>query len=196
MHSERDILDLMNNYVEKVNDDLLQRLAPSDNTKDLLEGLCSIFDPFVIRELDPADLKNIELHDSSGEAPFIEPGKLLPEWPVLHSLLLCSYRKYTPLQVCKSIIFKHAADFPNFSRLSEAALCICVTSVACARGFSLHNKLKTKARSSLSSDSLEKLKNISAGQESSAFPFVQVVQHWNKCKRRRYGALAERKRIG
>ena len=139
MHSERDVLDLMNSYVEKVKDNLLHRLAPSDNTRDLLEGLCSIFDPFVVRELDHADLthhlKNIELHYCSGEAPFIEPGKLLPKWPLLYSLLLGSYRKYTPLQVCKSIIFKHAADFPNFSRLSEAALCICVTSVACECGF-------------------------------------------------------------
>ena len=158
MHRERDVLDLMNCYVEKVNDNLLQRLAPSDNTKDLSKGLCSTFDPFDVRELDQADLTlhltNIELHYCSGEASFIEPDKLLPEWPVLHSLLLGSYRKYTPLQVCRSITFKHAADFSNFSRLSrlsEAALCICVTSVAGERGFSLQNKLETKARSYLSS---------------------------------------------
>ncbi|KAG1674501.1 Zinc finger protein 862 [Nymphon striatum] len=139
-------------------------------------------------------IENVELHYCSGETSYIEPGKLNLEWPVLHSLLLGSYRKLNPMQVCKAIIFKHAEDLPVFAKLSEAALCICVTSVACERGFSLQNKLKTKARSSLSSESLEKLMKICVGPETSSFPFVSAVQHWNKCKRRRYGSLIKSKK--
>ena len=51
-------------------------------------------------------------------------------------------------------------DYPEISRLCRTALCIPVTRVDCERRFSMQNKIKVKAWTSLNPETLETLMKL------------------------------------
>ena len=90
---------------------------------------------------------------------------------------------------CKKVLKTHTEDFPEVSRLCRIALCVPVTSVACERGFSLQNKIKVKARTSLNPESLDTLMKFAKGPVLEDFPYERAIQHWNNQKKRRLARL-------
>ena len=63
-------------------------------------------------------------------------------------------------EACTTILKQYRDVFPGFATLAAWVLISPVTSVACERGFSVHNKIKTKAHSCLKHDTVTKLMRI------------------------------------
>ena len=107
----------------------------------------------------------------------------------LKYLMKGSYKNLNFKTFCKKVLKTHTEDFPEVSRLCRIALCVPVTSVACERGFSLQNKIKVKARTSLNPESLDTLMKLAKGPELEDFPYERAIQHWNNQKKRRLARL-------
>lgn len=107
----------------------------------------------------------------------------------LKYLMKGSYKNYNFKKFCKKVLKTHTNDFPEISRLCKIALCVPVTSVACERGFSLQNKIKVKARTSLNPESLETLMKLAVGPTIEEFPYERAIHHWNNEKKRRLARL-------
>jgi hypothetical protein len=73
----------------------------------------------------------------------------------------------------------------------EIGLCIPVSSVPCERGFSLQNRIKTKARASLSTESLSMLIKLGLGPDVASFNYAAAAVHWKREKRRHLPRLYE-----
>ncbi|CAB4390622.1 unnamed protein product [Rhizophagus irregularis] len=75
--------------------------------------------------------------------------------------------------------------FPNIIKLIQIAYCIPFSSVECERGFSRQNKIKTKDRNSLATNTLDMLMCISLeGPESKEFNYNRAYTIWSNQKRR------------
>jgi hypothetical protein len=75
--------------------------------------------------------------------------------------------------------------FPNIIKLIKIVYCIPFSSVECERGFSKQNKIKTKDRNLLATDTLDMLMRISLeGSESAEFDYNRAYTIWNSLKRR------------
>ncbi|XP_053372932.1 zinc finger protein 862-like [Mercenaria mercenaria] len=61
---------------------------------------------------------------------------------------------------CVHIIKNYSELYPDFAKLAKILLVSPVTSVACERGFSVHNHIKTKGRSRLAHETVVKLMRI------------------------------------
>ena len=107
----------------------------------------------------------------------------------LKYLMKGSYKNYNFKKFCKKMLKTHSKDYPEISRLCRIALCVPVTSVACERGFSLQNKIKVKARTSLNPESLETLMKLAVGPSIEEFPYERAIRHWNNEKKRRLARL-------
>ena len=63
-------------------------------------------------------------------------------------------------EACSVILKQYKDVFPDFATLATVVLISPVTSVACERGFSVHNKIKTKGRSRLKHETVTKLMRV------------------------------------
>ena len=116
------------------------------------------------------------------------------EYSGLKYLMKGSYRNIKFQSFCHRILTRHTEDYPEISRLCKIAMCIPVSSVACERGFSLQNKIKVKARTSLTPEALDMLMKLATGPEIETFPYELAVRHWNKEKKRRLARLYQPKK--
>ena len=69
-----------------------------------------------------------------------------------------------------------------------------MSSVACKRGFSLQNKIKVKARTSLTPETLETLMRLANGPEVEDFPYEIAIRHWKTEKKRGPARLCQPKK--
>ena len=75
--------------------------------------------------------------------------------------------------------------FPNIIKLIQIVYCIPFSSVECERGFSRQNKIKTKDRNSLATNTLDMLMRVSLeGPESKEFNYNRAYTIWSSQKRR------------
>ncbi|KAH3749130.1 hypothetical protein DPMN_183621 [Dreissena polymorpha] len=89
--------------------------------------------------------------------------------------------------VCQELIDNHTELFPDFCILAKYMLTPPLNSVACERGFSTQNRLKTKARPGMSHEKVAKLiRIIEEGPAVSDFPSQNVLRRFqDMCKRRK-----------
>ena len=66
----------------------------------------------------------------------------------------------TLTEACTTLLQEYRDIFPDFAVLAAIVLVSPVTSVACERGFSVQNKIKTKGRSRLKHETLTKLMRV------------------------------------
>ena len=90
------------------------------------------------------------------------------------------------MEVILSLLIQDYNDvFPNIIKLIQIVYCIPFSSVECERGFSRQNKIKTKDRNSLATNTLDMLIRISLeGSESSKFNYNRAYIIWSNQKRR------------
>ena len=75
--------------------------------------------------------------------------------------------------------------FPNIIKLIQIAYCIPFSSVECERGFSRQNKIKTKDRNLLATNTLDMLMRVSLkGLKSKNFNYMRAYTIWSNQKRR------------
>jgi hypothetical protein len=102
-------------------------------------------------------------------------------------MTLKNMRGKTLSNVCEIIINDFSDSYPDYAVLAKYMLTAPLTSVACERGFSTQNRLKTKARSRTSHEKVAKLiRIIEEGDIIKDFPAAAIVQRFNdKVKRRK-----------
>ncbi|CAC5392889.1 unnamed protein product [Mytilus coruscus] len=75
-------------------------------------------------------------------------------------LLLRQQKSLTLQQMATQILNNYSDEYPDFALLYELLLVSPVTSVACERGFSCQNRIKTKLRSRLQPETVSKLMRV------------------------------------
>ncbi|CAC5394331.1 unnamed protein product [Mytilus coruscus] len=75
-------------------------------------------------------------------------------------LLLRQQKSLTFQQMATQILNNYSDEYPDFALLYELLLVSPVTSVACERGFSCQNRIKTKLRSRLQPETVSKLMRV------------------------------------
>ena len=100
----------------------------------------------------------IKIHVYGGENGLINDDRTAADYyqmKVVLKSLNCSLT-----DACTSILQQYKDIFPDFAVLATIVLISPVTSVACERGFSVHNKIKTKGRSCLKHETVTKLMRV------------------------------------
>ena len=75
-------------------------------------------------------------------------------------VVLKSLSDKTLRESCVEIVSNYGDMFPDFAVLAKLQLVTPLTSVTCERGFSTHNKIKTKTRNRLNHETVTKLMRI------------------------------------
>ena len=89
--------------------------------------------------------------------------------------LLNSNRHLTITSMCAELITKYAAEFPDFATLAKIYSIVPITSVACERGFSSQNRIKTKLRNRLAGKSVDNLMRLSAAAKRPYYDEDELV---------------------
>ena len=87
---------------------------------------------------------------------------------------------------CTSILLQYKDIFPDFAVLAIILLISPVTSVTCERGFSVHNKIKTKGRATLKHETVTKLMHVKEeGPSVEDFDPKSSVKKFSEMRKRR-----------
>ncbi|XP_053373059.1 zinc finger protein 862-like [Mercenaria mercenaria] len=88
--------------------------------------------------------------------------------------------------VCETLIQRYSESFPDFTVVAKYVLTAPLSSVACERGFSSQNRLKTKLRSRLESTKVSKMIRVmEEGPAVAMFDTQPVLAKFDKMKNRR-----------
>ena len=150
------------NYLQKLTENIEDRFdKESMKTLQLLNTLLSL-------SLIPKNMNGLEDHGEEqlkqlveicgGEDGIIDGERATEDYYQLKVVLKSLNSSLT--EACTTILKQYRDVFPDFATLAAWVLISPVTSVACERGFSVHNKIKTKARSCLKHDTVTKLMRI------------------------------------
>jgi hypothetical protein len=125
------------------------------------------------------------------QLPSVNIDQATQEYMAFKLLMLGSYKNFAFKAIAKMVLLRHKDQFPEISKLMEIGLCIPVSSVACERGFSLQNRIKTKLRTRLGDSSIDVLMKLASGPPRNQFPYHAAVRHWKCEKSRRLARLYE-----
>ena len=149
-------------YLQKLVENIENRFD-KDSMKNL-QLLNSILNPSLI----PKNLNGLEDHGEEklkelveiygGDNGIIDGERATSDYYQL-KVVLKSMSSSLP-ETCSLILKQYKDIFPDFATLETIVLVSPVTSVACERGFSVHNKIKTKGRSRLKHETVTKLMRI------------------------------------
>ncbi|GBC38152.1 zinc finger protein 862-like [Rhizophagus irregularis DAOM 181602=DAOM 197198] len=111
--------------------------------------------------------------------------KCREEWARFKMIITNNFAS-NDIEVILPLLIEDYIDvFPNIIKLIQIAYCIPFSSVECERGFSRQNKIKTKDRNSLATNTLDMLMCISLeGPESKEFNYNRAYTIWSNQKRR------------
>jgi hypothetical protein len=175
---------LKNDYIGSVCHHLEQRL--SNDSTSILKAF-SVLEPRSLDLLSACETSN-NLKELA-EFYKISEMELKREFSGIETLMRGSYKQLTLSEFHKVLLRRHQEEYPLTSLLVTLAMCIPVTSVACERGFSLQNRIKIKARTSLTPDNLDILMKLSSGPSVHDFPYDKAIKHWRLEKKRRLAQL-------
>ncbi|CAB4487085.1 unnamed protein product [Rhizophagus irregularis] len=111
--------------------------------------------------------------------------KCREEWARFKMIITNNFAS-NDIEVILPLLIEDYIDvFPNIIKLIQIAYCIPFSSVECEHGFSRQNKIKTKDRNSLATNTLDMLMCISLeGPESKEFNYNRAYTIWSNQKRR------------
>ncbi|XP_033747072.1 zinc finger protein 862-like [Pecten maximus] len=178
-----------NKYLDKLCENLRDRFEQDSLGK--IQMLNIILNP----ECLPSSLTAVTAHGKEelqtlvdlygGEDP-LDDGDQLKEDFEQFKCVLKSLRGKSLKDSCVHIVSKYSDVFPDFAILAQILLAAPMTSVACERGFSSQNRLKTKARSCLKHATVTKLIRISEeGPSVTDFDPTVSIRKFVKTKQRR-----------
>ena len=115
----------------------------------------------------------------------INPSLFRREWPIFKRCVYDNYRSLTYKECAKEIITKKRTSFPAISKLLEFTLVLPMSSVPCERGFSKHNRIRTKYRQSLTVQTIRSLMFISVnGTDADSFDYTKPLKEWKRSRNR------------
>ncbi|XP_045187536.2 zinc finger protein 862-like [Mercenaria mercenaria] len=116
----------------------------------------------------PKNVTDLESHGESelrelcelygGESGVIDSDRAVADYFQLKIILKSLNMSLS--DACTHLLGNYRDVFPDFVRLATVLLVSPITSVACERGFSVHNKVKTKGRARLKHDTVTKLMRV------------------------------------
>ncbi|GES92036.1 zinc finger protein 862-like [Rhizophagus clarus] len=111
--------------------------------------------------------------------------KCREEWARFKMIITNNFAS-NDIEVILPLLIQDYIDvFPNIIKLIQIVYCIPFSSVECERGFSRQNKIKTKDRNSLATNTLDMLMRVSLeGPESKEFNYNRAYTIWSSQKRR------------
>ena len=146
----------------------------------------SVLDPVVIR-------KNESCLATFGKNEIVSVGsyfkldcdKLRSEYSTYKRLVIGSCKDMNLHEVALKIIKEQECLMPNICNCLKVCCVIPVSSVSCERGFSTQNRIKSKVRTNLNNETLNRLMRISEeGPALKEFDFGKAVQIWRQKTRR------------
>ena len=129
--------------------------------------------------------ENPNFHDNIQLPALFDVIKCRGEWAGFKMIITNSFSS-NDIEIILPLLIQDYSDiFPNIIKLIQIIYCIPFSSVECERGFSRQNKIKTKNRNLLATDTLDMLMRISLeGPESSKFDYNHAYVVWSNQKRR------------
>jgi hypothetical protein len=168
-------------YIEKIVENLKNRFVDVG----MLEIL-SIFNPNVI-------LSNVSCVSVFGKEKVLEvatqfgldPVKLASEYQTYKRLVVGSYKGLNIQEICLKLTKDHLSMLPTVCECLKICCVIPVSSVACERGFSTQNRIKSRLRTNLNNKTLNNLMRISEdGPALKDFNVEKAVLAWRKKARK------------
>ena len=149
-------------YLQQLDKNLEDRFDPASMKN--LQLLNSVLNPSLV----PKNVNGLEEHSETelqeligiygGENGLIDSDRVKEDYYQVKAVLKSLNCSLT--DACTTILEKYKDIFPDFAVLATILLISPVTSVACERGFSVHNKIKTKGRSSLKHETVTMLMRV------------------------------------
>ena len=174
---ENEMMTLRKQYVTRLQKNIKSRLRKEDS--DVFTQISFLLEPTTVETAESKDCENAlefvgclygeekqittvygNLTDGCCEETkkvdkLLDKEKLIQEWPRVKGMISGSYKGFSVSKFCKKVLRLHQ-EIPEFRKLCKIALCFAITSVECERSFSTQNRLKSKYRSSLKNENLEK----------------------------------------
>ena len=154
-NSSNDYLDaLINNLNSKFDKDSMK----------ILQLLNKVLNPSLVPKNSTIDshgcdeIKELVEH-YGGENGLIDSEQAIEDY-FQFKVVLKSLSDKTLTESCVEIVSNYGDMFPDFAVLAKLQLVTPLTSVTCERGFSTHNKIKTKTRNRLNHETVTKLMRI------------------------------------
>ena len=118
--------------------------------------------------------------------PIIDRSAFLREWPIFKRSVFDNYRGLTFKELAFEIIVNRVRSFPVIAKLLQFILVLPTSSVACERGFSTHNRIRTRFRQQINEKTINSLMQISANgpDDPHHFNFSKALHQWKASRRR------------
>ena len=117
--------------------------------------------------------------------PMIDSSTFQREWTIFKRFVFDNYRSLTFKELSKEIITKKSISFPAISNLLKFIIVLPMSSVPCERGFSQHNRIRSKLRQTLDVNTVKSLMFIAVnGPDGDNFDYYQPLQHWKSHRNR------------
>ncbi|XP_071166178.1 zinc finger protein 862-like [Mytilus edulis] len=179
-------------FKRKVHDKFI--IALSDNIKNRFPdaGLISTFSCF-----DPSAMKNLDTYDLDFYAEekiqtlAAHFSQLMDEETVFQEfnsfkMVIHKNKDKTTQFILQILMTKYRQLYPNLARLAEICMLIPASTADCERGFSVLNRVKTRARNRLSQKVLNNLMMVSTqGPEGKDFNFNRAAELWASLSQRK-----------
>ena len=125
---------------------------------------------------------------SSAESipPALDSAQLRSEYQIYRPFVIRNFQNFRFDQFATSFLQLHSDMFPEMAKLITMISIIPVTSVPCERGFSASNRIKTKLRNRLHTDTVDNLLRISIeGQPIDKFDFSKALTMYKSTRQHR-----------
>ncbi|XP_060589612.1 zinc finger protein 862-like [Ruditapes philippinarum] len=110
----------------------------------------------------------------------------LSEYQQFKRLVCGSYRNMSLIEIVCEMQKKYSEMIPNVLTILKCCVVLPMSSVQCERGFSTQNRIKSKLRTSIKSETLDNLMRISEdGPDIMKFDFDRALKKWKSEKRRK-----------
>jgi hypothetical protein len=171
-HSKDEFFSLKKKYIQCVLKKIDERFNPQ--SMDALQCMNSVLNPKLLpqRHADISNYGDKELStildfygvqcnvDGIFTPSLINSDRMKRDF-VQFKFLMNSKRHLSLSDFLENLVTSYSDEFPDFCTLAHILLVIPLTSVPCERGFSVQNRLKSKARNRLGVDRVEKKMKIS-----------------------------------
>lgn len=124
----------------------------------------------------------------------VNPSDFQREWPIFKRSVFDNYRGLSFKELAKEIITKRSTSFPTISKILKFIVVLPMSSVPCERGFSQHNRIRTKLRQQLTVQTVKSLMFVAVnGPDPEILDYTKPLQMWkNRRIRHIYSSTREK----
>ena len=191
VQQKESVRKVLEKYVDKIVSNFVERFGDQGNLSAF-----SIFVPSVIVNGERVGSQSFlkfgleelnDLLDKFEGRLRLQRENCVSEYKQYKRLVVGSYANASFSSCTQSICQKYPEILPNVVKLLEVGVMIPISSVPCERGFSTQNRIVSKLRTSLSTDTIADLMRISEdGCPMKKFDFCKALCKWKSDKQRKY----------